>query len=159
VTRMQSVVVERVSTLSVVALVLAGCAGEPGPKTGAGIATGAVAGSLIGAATGRSPGSMVAGAVIGSIVGGTIGNALDERDRRRAYMAEMEALEYGGPGAPVSWRGERGAYGTIVAGPPYAQGNFERCREYTHTIHIQGRPQSARGVACRNPDGTWSPIS
>lgn len=147
------------SAVTVLALILSACAGEPGQKTGAGIATGALAGGLIGAATGRSPGSVVAGALIGGIVGGTIGNALDERDRRRAYMAEMEALEYGGPGAPVSWRGERGSYGTIVAGPPYAQGNFERCREYTHTIYIQGRPQSARGVACRNPDGTWSPIS
>ncbi len=156
---MHLVVVKKVFPLGVVALVLAACAGEPGQKTGAGIATGALAGGLIGAATGRGPGSVVAGALIGGVVGGTIGNALDEQDRRRAYMAEMEALEYGGPGAPVSWRGERGAYGTIVAGPPYAQGNFERCREYTHTIYIQGRPQSARGVACRNPDGTWSPIT
>ena len=149
----------KASILVAITLTLAGCAGEAGPKTGAGIATGALAGGLIGAATGRNPGAVVAGALIGGVVGGTIGNALDEQDRRRAYMAEMEALEYGGPGAPVSWRGERGAYGTIVAGPPYAQGNFERCREYTHTIYIQGRPQSARGVACRNPDGTWSPIS
>jgi surface antigen len=156
---MQSAVVKRTSAVSILAFVLASCAGEPGQKTGAGIATGALAGGLIGAATGRNPGSVVAGALIGGVVGGTIGNALDEQDRRRAYMAEMEALEYGGPGSPVSWRGERGAYGTIVAGPPYAQGNFERCREYTHTIYIQGRPQSARGVACRNPDGTWSPIS
>jgi surface antigen len=150
---------ERPIILAVLALVLAGCAADPGPKTGAGVATGALAGGLIGAATGHGPGSVVAGAVIGGIVGGTIGNALDAEDRRRAYMAEMQALEYGGPGAPVSWRGEHGAYGTIVAGPAYPQGGYERCREYTHTIYIQGRPQNARGVACRNPDGTWTPIS
>ena len=145
--------------LMALACVLAGCAGDPGPKTEAGVATGALAGGLIGAATGRGPGSVVAGAVIGGIVGGTIGNALDAEDRRRAYMAEMQALEYGSPGAPVGWRGERGAYGTIVAGPPYPQGGYERCREYTHTIYIQGRPQTARGIACRNPDGSWNPIS
>ena len=150
---------EKPIVLAVLAFALAGCADDPGPKTGAGIATGALAGGLIGAATGRGPGSVVAGAVIGGIVGGTIGNALDAEDRRRAYMAEMQALEYGGPGAPVSWRGEHGAYGTIVAGPAYPQGGHERCREYTHTIYIQGRPQNARGVACRNPDGTWTPIS
>jgi surface antigen len=145
--------------LMALACVLAGCADDPGPKTGAGIATGALAGGLIGAATGRGPGSVVAGAAIGGIVGGTIGNALDAEDRRRAYMAEMQALEYGGPGAPVGWRGEHGAYGTIVAGSPYPQGGYERCREYSHTIYVQGRPQTARGVACRNPDGTWNPIS
>ena len=147
------------SALLALVLALAGCAEDPGPKTGAGIATGALTGGLIGAATGRGPGPVFAGAVIGGIVGGAIGNALDAEDRRRAYMAEMQALEYGGPGAPVGWRGEHGAYGTIVAGPPYPQGGYERCREYSHTIYVQGRPQTARGVACRNPDGSWTPIS
>jgi surface antigen len=155
---MQTIVMRTVG-VSLIALMLASCAGEPGPKTGAGIATGAAAGALIGAATGRSAGSAVAGALIGGIVGGSIGNALDERDRRRAYAAEMEALEYGGPGAPVSWEGERGVHGTIVAGPVYPQANYSRCRQYTHTIYIQGRPQAARGVACRNPDGTWTQVS
>ncbi|HWK88188.1 MAG TPA: glycine zipper domain-containing protein [Xanthobacteraceae bacterium] len=145
--------------VGLIALVLAGCSGEPGPKTGAGVATGAFTGALIGAATGRSPGSAVAGALIGGVVGGAIGNALDEEDRRRAYEAEMNALEYGGPGNPVSWRGERDAYGTIVVGPTYPQSNYSRCRQYTHTIYIHGRPEAARGVACRNPDGTWTRIS
>jgi len=141
------------------ACTLAACADEPGPKTGAGVATGALAGALIGGGTGRGPGAAIAGAVIGGIVGGAIGNALDAEDRRRAYMAEMQALEYGSPGSPVGWRGEHGAYGTIVAGPAYPQAGYERCREYSHTIYIQGRPQTARGVACRNPDGSWSAIS
>jgi surface antigen len=150
---------KKIIILTALAFVLAGCAADPGPKTGAGVATGALAGGLIGASTGRGPGAAIAGAVIGGIVGGTIGNALDAEDRRRAYMAEMQALEYGGPGSPVGWRGEHGAYGTIIAGPPYPQGGYERCREYSHTIYIQGRPQTARGVACRNPDGSWTPIS
>ena len=140
------------------ALILAGCAGDPGPKTGTGVGLGALTGGLIGAAAGRGVGGVVAGAVIGGLVGGAIGNALDEEDRRRAYAAEMDALEGGGPGAPVAWRG-RNAYGTVVAGPPYPYQSYERCREYTHTIYIQGRPQTARGVACRQPDGTWAPVS
>jgi surface antigen len=116
-----------------IALALASCAGEAGPTPGTGIATGVR-------------------------VSGEVGNGLDEGDRRRAKAAEMQALEYGGPGAPVSWRGERGAYGTIVVGPPYAQGGYARCREYTHTVYILGRPQTTRGVACRNSDGSWTPI-
>jgi surface antigen len=74
-----------------------------------------------------------------------------------AYEAELRALEAEGPGAPVSWRGERG-YGTIVAGPPYAYQSYQRCREYTHTIYINGQPRTGRGIACRNPDGTWTPV-
>jgi surface antigen len=138
---------------------LAGCAGEPGAKTGAGIATGALAGAGIGALAGGGGRSVVAGAILGGLVGGVLGNALDDEDRRRAYAAEMQALEYGGPGSPVSWQGQRGARGTIIAGPQYARGPYERCREYTHTIYINGRPEVARGVACRNPDGAWNPIS
>jgi surface antigen len=140
------------------ALLLAGCSGDTGPRTQDGIFLGALTGALIGAGANRGPGGVVAGALIGGLVGGAIGNALDEDDRRRAYDAELRALEAEGPGAPVSWRGDRGAYGTIVAGPPYAYQSFQRCREYTHTIYINGRPQTARGIACRNPDGTWSQV-
>lgn len=151
--------VRSAAALGLSAILLAGCAGEPGSRTEAGIVGGALAGGAIGALTGGRGGDIVAGAIIGGLVGGVIGNALDEEDRRRAYAAEMQALEYGGPGTPVSWTGERGARGTIVPGPYHARGQYQRCREYSHTIYIQGRPEVARGVACRNPDGTWSQIS
>lgn len=140
-------------------LLLAGCAGEPGEKTGAGVVGGAIVGGTIGALTGGGGRDVVAGAIIGGLVGGVIGNALDEEDRRRAYAAEMSALEYGGPGVPVSWQGQRGTRGTIVPGPYHARGQYQRCRDYSHTIYINGRPEVARGVACRNPDGTWTQIS
>jgi surface antigen len=149
----------KVFAAALAVLILAGCSGDPGPRTGAGVGLGALTGGLIGAAAGRGVGGVVAGAVIGGLVGGAIGNALDEEDRRRAYAAEMDALESGGPGAPVAWRGPHGAYGTVIAGPAYPYQSYERCREYTHTIYIQGRPQTARGVACRQPDGTWAPVS
>jgi len=137
-------------------LSLGACAGPPGPMTDTGAVLGAITGGLIGA--NRGPATAVAGALIGGLIGGSIGNALDEEDRRIAYAAELDALERGGPGAPMSWRGPH-AYGTIVAGPPYPYAAYQRCREYSHTIYIQGRPQSARGIACRNPDGTWTPVS
>jgi surface antigen len=146
------------AAVSVTALI-AGCAGDPGPRTTMGAAGGALLGGSIGALTGSgSAGNIVAGAVIGGLVGGIIGNALDEEDRRRAYAAEMQALEYGGPGTPVSWEGRQGR-GTIVPGPYHSRGSYQRCRDYSHTIYIGGRPQVARGVACRNPDGTWTQIS
>lgn len=156
---MSAIALRNTVAVGLAGLLLAGCAGEPGAKTGAGIATGALAGAGIGALAGGGGRSVVAGAILGGLVGGVLGNALDEEDRRRAYAAEMQALEYGGPGSPVSWQGQRGSRGTIVAGPYYSRGQYERCREYTHTIYVNGRPEVARGVACRNPDGTWNPIS
>jgi surface antigen len=101
----------------------------------------------------------VAGAAIGGLIGNRIGAALDEEDRQRAYAAQMEALDNGAPGAPIGWRNdETGRYGTVVPGPAY-QRNAQTCRQYTHTVYIDGRPQAARGTACRQPDGTWMAVS
>jgi len=71
----------------------------------------------------------------------------------------MDALERGPSGAPVSWRNpDSGRYGSVVPGPAY-QNAGRNCRSYTHTIYIDGRPETSRGTACRNPDGTWTPLA
>ena len=150
---------------AVVSAALAGCAGDPvtgaGPRENTGTLVGAVAGGLIGSQIGGGTGERIAAGVAGAAIGGLLGNrigaAMDEEDRRRAYAAEMQALEGGPPGAPVAWRNPAsGRYGSVVPGRAY-QVSGVQCREYTHTIYINGQPQTARGVACRNPDGTWAP--
>jgi surface antigen len=157
--------------LKIVAVALAGamlaaCAGNPetgtGPKENTGTLVGALAGAAIGSQIGGGPGERVAaavgGALIGGMIGNRIGNAMDDEDKRRAYAAQMEALERGPSGAPVAWRNpDSGRYGSIVPGPAY-QTDGRNCRQYTHTIYIDGRPQTARGSACRMPDGTWQPV-
>jgi surface antigen len=150
-----------------IGLSLAACAGdrlaEFGPKEGAGTAVGAIAGAVIGSQFGGSTGSRIAGGIAGAAIGGLIGNrigaAMDDEDKRRAYEAQMAALEAGPSGSPVAWRNpDSGRYGSVVPGPAY-DSRGTKCREYTHTIYIDGRPQTARGAACRNRDGTWTPIS
>ncbi|MBS9478837.1 glycine zipper domain-containing protein [Ancylobacter radicis] len=146
--------------LGLIGATLAGCtATQENPNMVGGATLGAVTGGVIGAIAGRNVAGAAIGALAGGLIGGAIGSALDEQDRQRAQQAEIQALEYGQPGAPVSWRGDDGAYGTIVPGPAYARGGSPRCREYTHTIYINGQPQTARGTACRNPDGTWTPVA
>jgi surface antigen len=145
--------------IGLAASLLAGCAGDPGPRTGAGVVGGALAGAGIGALAGGRGSDIVAGAIIGGLVGGVIGNALDEEDRRRAYAAEMQALEAAAPGTPYRWQGKGGNYGVIQPGQPYGRAGYGQCRDYTHTIYVNGRPEVARGTACRNPDGTWSQLS
>ena len=95
--------------------------------------------------------------ITGGVLGGAIGTNLDERDRQRAFAAEMQALEQGEPGEPVGWRGMGPKhYGTVIPGAPYQLRGI-RCRDYTHAIYVDGKPQTARGTACRNPDGSWTP--
>jgi surface antigen len=150
-----------------IAAALAGCAGNPETRTGAkentGTLVGAVGGALVGSQIGGGPGERVAAAMGGALIGGLIGNrigaAMDDEDKKRAYAAQMQALESGPSGAPVAWRNpDSGRYGSVVPGAAY-QANGMNCRQYTHTIYIDGKPQTARGSACRNPDGTWNPVS
>ena len=146
---------------------VAACAGNPetgaGPKENTGTLVGALGGAAIGSQFGGGPGEQIlatmGGALIGGMLGNRIGAAMDDDDKQRAYAAQMAALESGAPGAPVAWRNpDSGRYGSVVPGPAYQQ-QARKCRSYSHTIYIDGRPQTARGAACRNPDGTWTAVT
>jgi surface antigen len=144
-----SVRVFRVSPASaaVLALALGGCATDTtGTKATAALA-----------ALPTAP--VMSGTVSGGLISGGIGNGLDDADRQRAYDAEISALETGGPGYPIGWKGDGTARGTVIAGPPYNRAGYQSCRDYSHTIYIDNRPQIARGAACRTADGRWQPVS
>ncbi len=142
-------------------LVLAAC-GPNGPnKADTGLVAGAVAGGLIGNTVGKGTGNVLAtaaGAVIGGIIGNEIGRSLDQQDRMLAQRTEFDALERGESGRAKVWRNpDNGRYGEVVPSRPYRRGERD-CRDYTHKIYIDGRPQAMRGTACRNPDGTWTNV-
>jgi len=102
------------------------------------------------------PSPAVANAAIGGMFGAA-GAGLDDDDKQRAYAAQVQALESGGPGAPVAWKNsDSGHYGSIVPGPSVDRGG-NKCRQYTHTIYIDGKPSTARGTACRSANGRWVP--
>ena len=154
-------------TAAAAAIALAGCAGDPytgtGPRENTGTLVGALAGAAIGSQIGGGPGERVAAGVAGAAIGGLIGNrigaAMDDEDKRRAYYAQVDALERGSAGAPIAWENpDSGRRGPIVPGPQYDR-RGSVCRDYTHTIYIDGRPQVARGAACRNADGSWTPVA
>jgi surface antigen len=146
-----------VASLAILTLSLAAC-GPNAQKSDTGLASGAILGGLVGNQFGKGSGRVLgtmAGAVIGGVVGHDIGSQLDQRDRMLAQEAEFEAFESGEAGRPRRWRNAgNGRYGDIVPMERYRRGNYD-CRDYTHTIYIDGRPQAMRGTACRNPDGTW----
>ena len=138
-----------------------GACGGPNAKQDSGTLVGAVAGGVIGNQFGKGSGKVlatVAGAVVGGIVGSEIGKSMDQQDRLLAQQAELAALERGQSGVSTPWRNpDNGRYGEVVPSKPYTRG-ADNCRDYTHTIYIDGRPQTMRGTACRNGDGTWRSV-
>lgn len=128
-----------------------------------GTKVGSAAGELADRITGGDEGGEIAATIIaemnGGLVGGQIGAGLDERDRRIALQAEYRALEYTQSGQPVTWKSDRSSrYGTVVAAQPYRVGSQD-CRQYSHTVFVSGQSRNARGTACRNADGSWTPLT
>lgn len=148
----------KAAVLALVALLaLAGCETKQDSGALIGAMTGGIIGNQFGKGSGKA-GATILGAVVGGIVGSEIGRSLDERDRYYAQQAELAALERGRAGERMPWRNpDSGRYGEVVPGPAFHRGPQD-CREYTHTVYIDGRPRVMRGVACRNPDGTWSNV-
>ena len=129
-------------------LMLAGCSttGMGRGATGGGGQSGPVASTVI-------------SAMGGGLVSGAIGSGLSGSERRSGLEAEYKALEYTPSGQPVVWRGSQsGRYGEVVAAQPYRVGSQD-CRQYTHTVYAAGAGVSARGTACRNADGSWTPLT
>ncbi len=92
------------------------------------------------------------------VIGAELGKKLGAVDRIRALEAEYRALEYSAPGAAVAWGGSKqGQSGDATAGQPYQVGS-QNCRQLVHVVKIGSDAQTRRGAACRNADGSWSPL-
>ena len=96
-------------------------------------------------------------AMNGGLIGGSIGNGLSDSDRRKALEAEYRALESGQGGQAIGWKGD-GRAGEVIAAQPYRVGSQD-CRQYSQTVFTTGTPLTSRGTACRNADGSWSPLT
>ena len=146
----------RLSAAALVALATAACSGNPetgtGPRENTGTLVGAVAGGLIGSQFGGGAGERVAaglaGAAVGGLLGNRIGSAMDDDDKRRAYAAQMQALESGKSGTAVAWKNpDSGRYGSVVPGPAY-QTNGQQCRPI-HPHDLYRRPAARLREATR----------
>ncbi|MCW5695250.1 MAG: hypothetical protein KIS96_00805 [Bauldia sp.] len=90
------------------------------------------------------------------LIGNAIGIDLPAADKQAGLLAEYRALELGTAGTPVSWTGSN-VRGDVVPGARYRVNEYE-CRDYTHTIYRASGTEAARGTACREPNGNWSPV-
>lgn len=140
-----------------VLLVLAACEGGR-MSTGETVGTlgGAAAGGLLGSQVGKGEGRLLA-ALAGTLVGGYLGNRLGARlsaaDREDAAAAERSALA---SGEPAGWRNpDTGNAGRVTPTRSFDDAEGRSCREFEHRVIVDGRPESARGTACRNARGEW----
>lgn len=97
-------------------------------------------------------------AMAGGLIGQVVGGEMDRSVRNAALEAEYHALEYTSSGKQVTWQSANGQIsGSVVAGAPYRVGSQD-CRQYIHRINTGGRQLVGRGTACRNDDGSWTPL-
>ena len=103
--------------VTLVAVMLSGCAGELAKEELGGL-VGAGLGGLAGSFIGDGGGQLVAvavGTMIGSIMGAEVGKSLDRADRLWMSQATHDALEYGQSGSPTTWTNpDSGNSGEIV---------------------------------------------
>jgi len=141
--------VTRFGTMVLLAVAVAGCAatGSVQPLAFAPAATQKVADS-----------DAILAALNGGILPPAAADGLAGPDRLRALEAEYQALEKAPLGQVVAWKSQaRGTAGEVSAGTPYQVGQ-QNCRQYTHTATIRGVPVKGQGAACRNEDGSWTPL-
>lgn len=133
------------SAMVVLSMIVSGCATNGGGPVG-----------LISSAS-QTRGS---GVYLQALQGGIIarsGVKLSNSERQRALEAEYRALEASPGGQPITWAGGD-VNGEVVAAAPYQVGS-QNCRQYTHKVYANGAETVARGAACRNKDGTWTPLT
>jgi surface antigen len=79
------------------------------------------------------------------------------KDSSEANSAQFYALQFGRPGAPRQWAGDKGTTGTVAVGP-YVRVNNLDCRDFTHTVKANGQEYVKKGTACREQNGNWAVV-
>ncbi len=171
------------ASVMIISLTLASCAqqsgapgafgnGSTGNFAGTGVGGGEVAGTLGGAALGGLAGNQIGkgsgnalatalGVVAGGFIGNRIGNSLDKGSIAYNNQQTQMALNNNQPGQALPWQSPSNpqVHGVIVPQQVYQNPQGQYCREYTQRILIGGQTQEGVGTACRNPDGSWTPVS
>jgi len=109
----------------------------------------------------RSPAQTTAAAIsatnVLTFINSSAAPQLTSKERAEAASAQFYALQFGRPGAPRNWQGESGAIGRVSVGP-YVRVNALDCRDFTHSVTIEGKQYDREGTACREEDGSWSVV-
>jgi surface antigen len=137
------------------------CDGDVAAGTIIGGVLGGVIGNQFGKGSGKTA-ATVGGVILGGIAGNQIAKDACNDDRQDAYYYNdtyADALSNGDDGREYEWRNPHTRnYGYVTPGDYYEDGydGYDGpCREFSQRVYIDGRPETAYGVACRQPDGSW----
>lgn len=144
-----------------IAVLVAACSSDYGPKQTGGAVLGGIGGAIGGAQFGKGKGNLAmtaVGTLLGAFIGSEVGKSLDRADQQYAQQAETR-VHTAPVGQTISWSnpesGNSGTYTPTRDGRDQA-GNY--CREYQSTVNIGGQSEQAYGTACRQPDGSWKVV-
>jgi surface antigen len=138
-------------------LALSGCGDGQIRNQEVGTGVGAVLGGLLGAQVGGGQGQLAAvaaGTLLGAYLGGNVGRSMDETDRLKTHRT----LEATPTGQNSTWQNpDTGNRYDVTPTRTYEDAG-RPCREYTTEAWIEGKRETVRGTACREPDGSWRAI-
>lgn len=143
------------SVLAVVSvLIIAGCH-TGGAKQTHGTYLGAIGGGLLGAQFGGGSGRVAMAAIgtfIGSQVGAAMGKKMDENDKRIASSTATRALEHHPDNRVSRWQNPntKNSGEFVVTRTVENTNKHQVCRDYVHTVNIDGRQERLHGKACRD---------
>jgi len=118
---------------------------------------GAAGGGFLGSKVGKGDGQLAAtaaGTVIGYIIGSSVGRFMDDVDQG----CVGQALERAPDRQTVAWTDGRRDSRYEVTPTRTFRNDGRYCRDYVLDAMIDGRADTVRGTACRNPDGSWTRI-
>ena len=141
------------------------CDADVAVGTGLGAIVGGVIGNQFGKGSGRTA-ATIGGVILGGIAGNAIAKDTCKDDHHDAYYYNntyYDAFDSDDEGREYEWRNPyTNNYGYVTAGDYYDdgyQGYEGPCREFSQRVFIDGYPETAYGVACRQPDGSWRIVS
>lgn len=137
--------------------VISGCSTTGEKSAVPSLAFGAFRG--FGEPSGKLEGASLVSALNGGVIDPGVASGMDSGIRNKALQAEYEALEYTPAGQKVTWGkpGDRFS-GEVSPSQPYRVGSQD-CRQYSHVVYSGGTAATGRGTACRNADGSWTPLT
>jgi surface antigen len=155
--------VKKILSITVLVTFMAGCMPNHSPKQTIGQLGGGVLGAIAGSHFGKGRGKLFGvaiGALAGSFLGGALGRQMDERDRQLAQNTMQDTLERAPDRQVQGWRNPNNNHAGRfqVTRTQEIPSSHQVCRDYVHTVIIDGREEEVHGRACRNTydaHGTW----
>ncbi len=160
--RLRATAIAATAALSLAACQNGNSGGIGGMNTSETVGTlgGAVAGGLLGSRFGGGAGKLATtaiGTLLGAYAGQQLARHFSPADQSRASDAEERAVANN---QTITWNNpQSGNSGTIQPVRTYQGDTGQTCRDYNHTVVIDGRTEVARGTACRQGDGSWKLVS